>query len=126
MHGGTSDPRGLCEGHGLSPGGRVSDEAHGVQRFTGSPTGDEDAHASQVARTPSYGGIRRRNDAVDLGHTPDTRIVAGERPGSRINHHHATFAQHRDVVHGRWVLPHFGMHSRCHDEWSAASQHGVA
>ena len=99
----------------------IGDVAHGIDRLTRRPRGDQHALAGQVTR----GGERaqqRLDQGVDLGQPAPGVQAGGERAGVGIDHRHAARAQRGDVGRHRGMLPHAAVHRRRHHHRAAGGQ----
>jgi hypothetical protein len=62
------------------------------------------------------------DDFLGLGQPACAAVLSGQPPGRRFEHHVAAAAQCRDVVDGRGVLPHLGVHGRCEQHRTSRGQ----
>src|SRR5699024_912589 len=112
-------------------GGVVGEEAHRVEVLAGAAGGDEQLAADQVAAhgaAPVAGGGDRGaggvEDRLGLRQPAGAGVGSGEPPVGGLEHGQAALAQHGDVFDGRGVLPHLGVHRRCHHDRGAGDQGG--
>ena len=121
------DERHIGAALGRDPGQRVpltarrtvAQGAHGVERLGGAAGRDDHAAALEVARQRERLVVRQApleqeagelGDLGGLGQTPGAGVGAGEATGGGLEDDGAPAAQGGDVVDGRRVLPHLGVH----------------
>ena len=100
----------------------VSDESHRVDRLAGAAGGDQHLDAGQVVRqrvAAVQQQLGERGDLLGLGQAAGAAVGAGQAAGRGFENDCAAAAQRRDVVDGRRVKPHLGVHRR-------REQHGTS
>ena len=99
----------------LLAGAAVADESHRVDRLAGAARGHQHLDAGQVVRqrvAAVQQQLGERGDLLGLGQPACAAVGAGEPAGRGFEHDGAAAAQRRDVVDGRRVQPHLGVHRR--------------
>ncbi|CAB4852580.1 unannotated protein [freshwater metagenome] len=101
----------------------VGNDTDGVDRLTGSPSGDHHVQAGQIVAS-RQNSLDRGDDALGCSQATSTDIAAGQTTLFGFNDVHTPRSQRGDVgLHG-WVLPHFGVHRRAdHHGRSRGKQH---
>ena len=99
----------------------VADEADRVDRLPGASGGDDDPTSGE-ATTSCQQGSGGLDDRIGLGEAAGADVSAGERSLDWIEDLDSTGPQHLDVVLGRRVLPHLGVHRRADEDRAPAHQ----
>ena len=109
------------DGHSLPSARPIADVAHGVDRLARSAGGDQHAQTGQIIAR----GEQRRDERVQLlglGHAARADVATGQRAVLGTDDVHATAAEHLDVVDGRRMPPHLGVHRGGHDDRCGGGQ----